>query len=58
MSTHIDHIPTAADAETDSFEDDVTPEALNLSATVFWLFAVMALAVLPWAVEKGRRDLG
>ncbi len=58
MSKHIDHIPTPADAETDSFEDEVAPEALNLSATLFWTFALLAVAVLPWAVEKGRRDLG
>lgn len=58
MSEHINHIPTAADAETDSFEDEVTPEALNLAATVFWGLALAALAVLPLAVEKGRRDLG
>lgn len=58
MSDHIDHIPTLADAETDQFEDDVTPEALNLAATVFWLFALSALALLPLAVERGRRDLG
>ena len=58
MSKHIDHIPTPADAETDSFEEEVAPEALNLSATLFWSFALLAVAVLPWAVEKGRRDLG
>ena len=58
MSEHIDHIPTPADAETDSFEDEVAPEALNLSATLLWAFALFAVAVLPWAVEKGRRDLG
>lgn len=58
MSEHIDHIPTLADAETDQFEEEVAPEALNLSATLFWAFALLALAVLPWAVEKGRRDLG
>lgn len=58
MSEQIDHIPTLADAETDSFEDEVAPAALNLSATLFWTFALVALALLPWAVEKGRRDLG
>lgn len=58
MSEHIDHIPTLADAKTDSFEDEVAPAALNLSATLFWAFALVSLAVLPWAVEKGRRDLG
>jgi hypothetical protein len=58
MSEHIDHIPTLADAETDSFDEDVAPEALKLSASLLWLFALSALAVLPFAVEKGRRDLG
>ena len=58
MSAPIDHIPTLADTETDSFDDEVTPAALNLSATLFWVFALLALAILPLAVEKGRRDLG
>lgn len=58
MTAAIDHIPTPADAETESFDEEVTPEALNLAATVFWVFAVLALAVLPLAVERGRRDLG
>lgn len=58
MSEHLDHIATAADAETSAFEDEVTPEALNLAATLFWIFALLALAALPLAVEKGRRDLG
>jgi hypothetical protein len=58
MSAQLDHIPSPADAETDQFDDEVTPEALNLSATLFWLFAAVALALLPLAVAKGRRDLG
>jgi hypothetical protein len=58
MSEPVDHVPTLADAETHSFDEDVAPEALNLSATIFWIFALIALAVLPWAIEKGRRDLG
>lgn len=58
MSYHVDHIPTPADAETDSFDDEVSPTALNLAATLFCVFAALALAVLPWAVVQGRRDLG
>ena len=58
MSEPVAHIPTLADVETDNFDEEVAPEALNLSATLFWLFALAALAALPWAVEKGRRDLG
>lgn len=56
MSDLID--PVLPAAETDGFEDDVTPEALNLAATLFWVCGLVALAVLPFAVEKGRRDLG
>lgn len=58
MSDPIDHIPTLADTETDQFEDDVTPEALNLAASLFWAFALFVLALVPLAVEHGRRDLG
>lgn len=58
MSDHIDHVPSPADAETGSFDDEVTPEALNFAASLFWAFSILALAVLPLAVEKGRRDLG
>ena len=56
MSEPTASIPTAAEDET--FDDEVTPAALNLAATLFWSFAGLALAVLPLAVVEGRRDLG
>lgn len=58
MSDHIDHIATIADADSEAFEEDVIPEASQLAMAHFWIFALVALAVLPWATVPGKRDLG
>jgi hypothetical protein len=58
MSDHIDHIAPIADAVSESFEEAVIPEASQLAMVLFWGFAVVALAVLPWATVPGKRDLG
>lgn len=59
MSTHLDHVPTIADAEHDFYEgDEPTAEAIGVSSLLFWLFALAALAVLPMATHAGRRSLG
>lgn len=59
MSNHVDHVPTIADAEHEYFDDD-EPAAgvVSASALLFWLFAVVAILVLPLATVPGRRDLG
>ena len=46
------------DAQGISHEDEVTPEAGSLSGSLFWLFAVFALVILPFAVVPGKRPLG
>ncbi|MBY5868682.1 tripartite tricarboxylate transporter TctB family protein [Rhizobium leguminosarum] len=58
MTAHVDHVPTAADAETPQFEDDVTPEAASVAGTLLWLFAGLALMLLPFATVAGKRPLG
>lgn len=58
MTVHIDHVPTAADAETPQFDDDVTPEAAAVAGSLFWLFAGFALILLPFATFPGKRPLG
>lgn len=58
MTEHIDHIPTAADAESDAFDDDIVPEASSLAASLFWGFAAVALVLLPVATLPGKRPLG
>ncbi|MBB3163265.1 hypothetical protein E0I74_34315 [Rhizobium laguerreae] len=58
MTARIDHIPTAADAETPQPEDDVTPEAASTAGTLFWIFAAFALILLPFATVAGKRPLG
>ncbi len=58
MPEHIDHIATIADADSEAFEEDVIPEASQLAMVFFWGFALVALAVLPWATVPGKRDLG
>lgn len=58
MSDHIDHVATIADADAEAFEDEVVPEASTLATALFWGFALLALAVLPWATVPGKRDLG
>ena len=58
MPDHIDHIPTIADADAEAFEDEIIPEAGLLATVFFWAFALLALAVLPWATVPGKRDLG
>ncbi len=58
MTAHVDHIPTAADAETPQFEDEVTPEAASTAGTLFWIFAAFALILLPFATVAGKRPLG
>lgn len=58
MIAHVDHIPTAADAETPQFEDDVTPEAASTAGTLFWIFAAFALILLPFETVAGKRPLG
>lgn len=58
MPDHIDHVPTIADADAEMFEDEIVPEASHLATAVFWAFALLALAVLPWATVPGKRNLG
>jgi hypothetical protein len=58
MTVHVDHIPTAAGAETPQFEDDVTPEAASTAGSLFCLFAAFALILLPFATVAGKRPLG
>ena len=59
MTQDVDHVPTIADAEHEYFDDDEpTPEAVGISALLFWLFAVAAIIALPIATSPGRRALG
>jgi len=58
MTEHVEHVQTIADAEHEYFEDEAAPEAMSLAATIFWGLALLLLALLPWAVVKGKRDLG
>jgi hypothetical protein len=58
MAEHIDHVPTAADAEAHSFDDEVIPEASYMASSLFWMAAVLALAALPVATVAGKRALG
>ena len=58
MTVHVDHIATAVDADTQQFEDEVTPEAGSVAGSIFWLFALLALALLPLATVPGKRQLG
>ncbi|MFM2282489.1 MAG: hypothetical protein RLZZ444_4720 [Pseudomonadota bacterium] len=58
MTANVNHIPTAVDADTQQFEDEVTPEAGSVAGSIFWLFAVLALALLPLATVPGKRQLG
>ncbi|MBY5371057.1 tripartite tricarboxylate transporter TctB family protein [Rhizobium leguminosarum] len=58
MTANIDHTPTVADAEAPQFEEDVTPEAASVAGTLLWLFAGLALILLPFATVSGRRPLG
>lgn len=59
MSNHVDHVPTIADAEHEYFDDDEpAAEVVGASALLFWLFAVVAILVLPLATAPGRRNLG
>lgn len=58
MADHIDHIPTAADAETEAFDEDIIPEASCLASSLFWTLALLALAALPFATVPGKRPLG
>lgn len=58
MTDHLDHIATIADADAEAFEDEIVPEASHLATALFWAFALLALAVLPFATSPGKRDLG
>jgi hypothetical protein len=58
MAEPVNHIPTAVDADTQQFEDDVTPEAGAFAGSIFWLFALLALVLLPLATVPGKRQLG
>ncbi|MCB1397186.1 MAG: hypothetical protein KDJ98_14745 [Rhodobacteraceae bacterium] len=58
MTPTVDHVPTIADPETTSFEDEVPAEATAVAGSLFWAFALLALLVLPLATRTGRRALG
>jgi hypothetical protein len=58
MSDHIEHVATIADADAEAFEDEVVHEASLLATSLLWVFALIALAVLPLATVPGKRDLG
>ena len=58
MTPIVDHVPTIADPEVSSFEDEVPPEATAVAGSLLWIFALLALAVLPIATLPGRRPLG
>lgn len=58
MPDHLDHVATIADAESEAFEEEIIPEAAHLASALFWVFALVALALLPLATVPGKRDLG